>query len=446
MINKTIRARLGWQVGLPAVIVAGCSALGRWLLPAGTLAWLELLLLALLLVTAVGAALVLVIAAGGWLVTHEHAAWLTRLGGAAWILTGALVSLVGLVALSQALATTPPIRGADGRPLPNSVAALERVRLGGVDQWIIVRGHDVNKPVLLFLSGGPGSSEAARVLRFNAELEQHFVVVIWEQRGCGKSYPSHQPADQLGVDRYVSDIIELSDLLRQRFDESKIYLVGHSWGTIIGLRAAQARPDLFHAYVGTAQMVDVLETDLGIYTSMLAHARQSGDQAYEQSLLTQGPPPYLGDNPIVPYATLFGREYAVFEAPITANPDFARDGDALLLMLQQPEYGWLDRLNNLRGLQDTFNVVYPQLQGLDFRQDATRLDLPVYLVVGRLDHNAPPQLAQSYFDVLEAPHRELIYFEHSGHGMIWQEPDKFRDLLIQTVLPQTYPEAMGKAS
>ena len=105
------------------------------------------------------------------------------------------------------------------------------------------------------------------------------MVVIWEQRGCGKSYPSINPKSELTVDQYVSDIVELTEMLRARFDEEKIYLVGHSWGTIIGVQAAQARPDLFHAYVGTAQMVDVRETDQMIYDMVLEHSRQTGDTA-----------------------------------------------------------------------------------------------------------------------------------------------------------------------
>lgn len=350
-----------------------------------------------------------------------------------------VVALLAAVVIgSQATAHTPPILGADSKPLPGSIAALEKVKLGGADQWLIIRGYDVNKPVLLFLSGGPGASEAGRVLRFNAELEKHFVVVIWEQRGCGKSYPSLNPKSALTVDQYVADIIELTDLLRERFDEQKIYLVGHSWGTIIGLRAAQARPDLFHAYVGTAQMVDVLETDQMIYDLVLAHSRQSGDAKFAATLEKQGPPPYFGKSPIQPYATLFGREYAIFEAPSIKDPEYRRDGDILMLMLKQPEYGWLDRIYYLLGLMNTFNVVYPQLQEMDFRQDATRLDLPVYIVLGRHDMNNPSHIPEEYFNLLEAPRKQLVFFEDSGHGMIWQEADKFHSLMVDKVLPETY--------
>ena len=234
--------------------------------------------------------------------------------------------LVAVVIYSQWTAHTPAILGADGKNLPGSIASLEKVKLGGVDQWLIIRGHDVNKPVLLFLSGGPGASESARVLRFNSELEKHFVVVIWEQRGCGKSYPSLNPKSDLTIDQYVSDVIELSELLRVRFKEQKIYLVGHSWGTIIGALAAQQRSDLFHAYIGTAQMVDVRATDQMIYDLVLEHSIQTGDTDFAQTLEKQGPPPYFGKSPIKPYATLFGREYQFFEVPNIKDETYRREG------------------------------------------------------------------------------------------------------------------------
>ncbi|MDW7657897.1 MAG: alpha/beta hydrolase [Bacillota bacterium] len=348
--------------------------------------------------------------------------------------------LAAVVAVSQWRAHTPPILGDDGNPLPGSIASLESLTLNGVKQWLIIRGQDIEKPVLLFLSGGPGSSEAARVLRFNQELEKKFVVVIWEQRGCGKSYPSIQPKSDLTVEQYTDDIIALSEHLQERFDETKIYLVGHSWGSIIGVRAVQQRPDLYHAYIGTAQMVNVLESDQIIYDKMVAYARQTGDSKYLQSLEKQGPPPYDGKNPIIPYANLLSREYQVFETRATTNQTYLNDGDLLMLMLRQPEYGWLDRIYNLLGLKNTFNVVYPQLQDIDFREDAASLDLPVYLISGRNDSNAPTWLTEEYFNRLEAPAKQLIYFKDSGHGMIWQEADRFYDVMVNTVLAETYFE------
>lgn len=406
---------------------------------------LELVLLGGLLLILLGTLLVSLISLTGVLLAKEGASWRQRLSGQLTLLLVVVLLFGGLVLGSQWSAHTPAIVGADGKPRPNSIAAMEKIELGGTQQWLIVRGEDVTKPVLLFLSGGPGGSEAARVLRFNKELEKHFVVVIWEQRGCGKSYPSHYPKDALTVDQYVADLVELTELLRTRFDEDKIYLVGHSWGTIIGVRAAQARPDLFHAYVGTAQMVDVQESDQLIYDAVMERSRAMGDMAFVQTLEEQGAPPYFGDNPIGPYATLFGREYELFEVPNIRNEEYRRNGDILLLMLKQPEYGWLDRVYYLLGLMNTFNAVYPQLQDLDFRRDAIRFEVPVYIVLGGHDMNNPSPIPEDYFELLEAPSKELFIFEDSGHGMIWEEAERFHQLMIETVLRDSALRGTGTA-
>lgn len=399
---------------------------------------IEMILLGGLALIILGAVLLLLVTLPALTFSKNRTLGLARLRGQMIFIGSLFVLLAVIVSASQWLAQTPPILGADGKPFPNSIASLEKIKLGGVHQWLIIRGYDVNKPVLLFLSGGPGASEAARVLRFNQELEKHFVVIILEQRGCGKSYPSLNPKSDLTLEQYTSDIIELTEALRARFDENKIYLVGHSWGTIIGTHAVQARPDLFHAYIGTAQMVDVRETDQVIYQMVMEYSRNIGDTKFVQTLEALGQPPYFGKSPIQPYATLFGREYALYEAPNIRDEEYSRDGDILMLMLKQPEYGWLDRIYYLLGLMNTFNQVYPQLQELDFRLDATDLNLPVYMVLGRHDMNNPYQIPEEYFNLLKAPNKQLYFFEDSGHGMIWEEAAKYHDLLINTVLPETY--------
>ena len=410
----------------------------RQILSTANASQIEMIILGGLTLVFLGAFLSLLVKLLALIFSKNRIPWLTRVRGQMIFITSILILLAIIITASQWMAHTPPILGKDGKPSPNSIASLEKVRLGGVDQWLIIRGLDVNKPVLLFLSGGPGASEAARVLRFNEELEKHFVVVIWEQRGCGKSYPSLNPKSDLTLKQYTSDVIELTELLRVRFDEKKIYLVGHSWGTIIGVFAAQARPELFHAYVGTSQMVDVLETDQMIYSIVQEQSIKTGDSKFVKTLKSQGPPPYFGKSPIQPYATLFGREYSIFEAPNIKDAEYRRDGDILLLMLKQPEYGWLDRLYYLLGLMNTFNVVYPQLQDMDLRFDATHFELPVYQILGRHDMNNPYQIPEDYFNRLEAPSKQLYFFEDSGHGMIWEEASMFHKIMINTVLAETY--------
>lgn len=430
---------------LVAIVLAVYFIVLRSLLTPVTITVIELVVLGILvfalavvMLALVGTLLITLIVASRAQSRAYVRPWLLRLRREIIYILSITFLLVFIVLASQWTAYTPPILSNDGKPLPNSIASLEKVDLGGVEQWLIIRGQSVDNPVLLFLSGGPGGTEAGRVLRFNQELEKHFVVVIWEQRGCGKSYLSLNPQSALTVDQYVSDIIELSDMLRNRFDEDKIYLLGHSWGTIIGVRAAQKRPDLFHAYIGTGQMVDVMETDQTIYHMLLEEAQKTGDIQFIETLHSQGEPPYYGNNPLSQYVNVLGHEYSIFELPHIKSDEYRQEGDALILTLTRPEYGWLDRINTIRGLIDTFNVVYPQLQDFDFREDVQVLNLPVYFILGRHDVNATYWIAEEYFNTIQAPLKRLFIFEDSGHGMIWQETDKFHDIMINTVLPETY--------
>lgn len=437
------KQRWRWLFVLEVLVLGVYTMVVRPLLSTAVQTNAELVGLGALLLALAFALLVLLVTA---LITSVFAAskrtrmnvgpWLARLKGQALFAIGLLLAVGAIVLGSQWQAHTPTIRGPDGRVLGDSIASLERVRLGGVDQWLVIRGRNVNNPVLLFLSGGPGGSELGRVLHFNQALEENFVVVVWEQRGCGKSYPSIYPKSALTVDQYVSDIIELTNMLRTRFGEDKIYLMGHSWGTIIGVRAVQERPDLFHAYIGTGQMVNVRETDQTIYRMLLDHASESGDAAYTQELTDLGEPPYDGPNPILQYKQVLGREYGIFEEPNIKSEAYKREGD-LMGQAFIPEYGWLDRVGFMLGAMDTFNVVFPQLQEFDFRVDALEFQMPVYFILGRHDVNATYWLAEEYFQMLRAPSKRLYIFEDSGHGMIWQEVDKFHNIMVEDVLAET---------
>ncbi len=182
-------------------------------------------------------------------------------------------------------------------------------------------------------------------------------------------------------------------------------------------------------------MVDVAETDKLVYDMVMEESRRRNDTAFVETLIAQGPPPYTGKSPIRPYSTLFGREYILFEVPNIKNAEYRREGDILMLMLKQPEYGWLDRAYYLLGLMNTFNVVYPQLQELDLRLTATQFDLPVYIVLGRHDMNNPPEIPAEYFDLISAPQKQLLFFEESGHGMIWEEAELFHNLMRENSAP-----------
>jgi hypothetical protein len=182
------------------------------------------------------------------------------------ILTLAVIGLAVLVALP---ASAPPVLGANGQPVPGSIAELTTVELGGQEQAISIRAADPDKPVLLYLSGGPGQSDIAFARALLEPLTADFVVVVWDQRGSGKSYAALDPTSTYTLDGLVGDTIALTEYLRDRFAEDKIYLLGESWGSTLGVLAVQERPELFHAYIGSGQMVSQRVTDQIIWRDLL---------------------------------------------------------------------------------------------------------------------------------------------------------------------------------
>ncbi|GAA3343002.1 hypothetical protein GCM10020358_40050 [Amorphoplanes nipponensis] len=336
------------------------------------------------------------------------------------------VAVLAVASLGDAL-----VRPERVHPVPGGVATVTRVRLGGAEQWVSIRGDRADNPVLLHLAGGPGSSDVGWVRTFNQPLEKHFTVAVWEQRGAGKSYPAVDPTTDLTLDRLVSDGLELASWLARRFDEPKIYLTGNSWGSTLGVLMAQRRPDLFHAYVGTGQMVDQRETDRRLYRQLSAYAERIGDRELRGRLTALGEPPYRD---VFGYALVMDH-YDVIE-PYDRTPAFeaARGPRGFF----PDEYSLLDSWNELRGFADMGGLVYPQLQDIDFRRDVPRLDVPVYFMRGRHELTARGALADEWIAGLRAPIKRVYDFPDSGHNADAEEPGRYNDLLVTTVLAETY--------
>ncbi|WP_129628406.1 alpha/beta fold hydrolase [Candidatus Oscillochloris fontis] len=348
-----------------------------------------------------------------------------------------LVALVGVFAVgalavvaSQSFAMTPPILGTDGKPLPGSIATLETVTLNGSQQWISIRSKDTTKPVLLFLAGGPGGSQLASARFALGGLEDHFVVVNWEQPGSGKSLDAVDRAT-LTPERYIEDAHALVSILKERFKQEKVYVLGESWGSALGIWLVQRYPEDFHAFIGTGQMVAFLENDLMCYEFALDWARQRGDSAKVEALTKQGPPPYYGSGMAWKEAAFLGDTFAY----MNQNPAIRDNGFNTWRDLAAPEYGLYDKVSWFRGVLQTLDVVYPQLWEVDFRQQATKLEVPVYFLLGRHDINAPAVFVEDYYAVLEAPHKQIVWFEYSGHTPWVSESDRFVEAMVKTVLP-----------
>ncbi|MBE9067399.1 alpha/beta hydrolase [Leptolyngbya cf. ectocarpi LEGE 11479] len=359
---------------------------------------------------------------GIWLALYLGRERSAPVGGIGWILTSlATLALIILAYFIAQSATTAPIVGTNGEPLPGSITELRAIPIGGHHQTVMIRGKQQKNPVLLYLAGGPGGTDLG-AMRADTSLEQHFVVVTWDQRGTGKSYAAMEPVETLTLNQMVKDTIELTNYLRSRFDTDKIYLVGNSWGTILGTLAVQQHPELFYAYVGTGQMISLRETDILFYKDTIAWAEQTNNDALLTTLNQNGPPPYKD---FFKYEPVFLHEH-----DWNAYPKFGTSQE-MPFNLFVPENTFMDRVNGMRGLIDTFSILYPQLQDIDFRKDIPILEVPVYLVLGKYEARGRAILANEWFEILEAPLKEKIIFEHSGHRPPFEEPSTFSSLMVR---------------
>ncbi|MGB5935823.1 MAG: alpha/beta hydrolase, partial [Ornithinimicrobium sp.] len=334
-----------------------------------------------------------------------------------------VVALLGAALLRPT--STEAITGPDDEPLPGSVTELVEVEIGGHDQDIMLRGQDSGAPVLLFLEGGPGGTAIGRIRNSGTALEKDFVVATWDQRGTGKSYDALEPASTLTLDQMVDDTVQVSDYLRERFDQNKIYLVGSSWGTIIGVLAAQRAPDNYHAYIGTGQMVDPFETDQLMYAESLADAQAAGQDGRVEQLQSLGPPPYE-DTLAYPIAIASNPKWMNFEHGAGYNP-----ASEYPFSLMVGEYTLIEQLRGMAAIAETYSVLYPQLDGTDFRADVPTLEVPTYLVEGAYEAAGRETLARQWFDQLQAPTKEYLVLEQSGHTPPYDEPGRFASIMAE---------------
>jgi pimeloyl-ACP methyl ester carboxylesterase len=253
---------------------------------------------------------------------------------------------------------------------------------------------------------------------------------VWDQRGAGKSYATLDPTDTFALDQLVADTAEVTEYLRDRFDEDRVFLVGQSWGSTLAVLAATERPELFEAVVGIGQMVSQRQTDLMFWEDTLAWAEETGRTALVGALRTNGPPPYERINDYEPVVA-YEHDWNAY-----STLDLGNEMPAILFV---PEYTWMDRINAFRGFLDTNATLYPQLQQIDFRRDVTSLEVPFYMVLGEHEARGRAILAEEWFESLEAPTKESFVFEEAGHRAQFDRPAEFT-AVMQQVLDATVGE------
>ena len=344
------------------------------------------------------------------------------------VLSGAIV--LGILFLIPGF--TLAIKDRQGHDIPGIIAALEKVNLGGQEQWILIRGVDITKPVILFLHGGPGTSNMCLLRKYTDELEKHFIVVTWDQRGAGKSYQAINPHSAMTIDRFVLDTGELTQLLCHRFNQKKIFLVGNSWGSLIGVLSIQKYPDSYHAYIGTGQIVNMQENEQISYDWTLAQAIKAEDKQAIQTLTEIGNPPYAGDGQkeLITQRRLLGKYGG--ELYGSSNGAFPL---IFISLICATEYTLLDKVNFFKGIFASNHLLSQELLTINLKKQELSFKVPIYFALGKHDYEVPSILAEQYFKMIEAPKKELIWFENSAHLANIEENEKFNNLLINNILP-----------
>ncbi len=299
---------------------------------------------------------------------------------------------------------------------PQSVSSLERQEIGGVQQWILVRGQDRTKPVLLFLHGGPGMPAMFLAHAFQRELEGDFVVVHWDRRGAGKSFDAAAQTTTLSVSQTLEDTYELTRTLRARFHQERIYLVGHSWGSYLGLLAVQRHPEYYAAFVGMGQLAGT-RAEVDSLRRELVH--QAATRIGDKELRARAED-----------ATRAITEDDLFHAggQLYASRSF---WPILMTGLRASEYTLRDALNVKRGAdlvarRMKYDVVPKPLEG-----EVHEVGVPVFFFLGRHDFNTPSALAAEYLDRLKAPLKGLVWFEESAHFPFFEQADLFRREMVR---------------
>lgn len=317
-----------------------------------------------------------------------------------------------------------------GHILPGSISEKIRVEINGIEQGMFIRGRDINNPILLYLHGG--MPEYFLTERYPTGLENYFTVVWWEQRGSGLSYHANRFSESITLEQMISDTKELTHYLLRRFGREKIYLLGHSGGSFIGIQVAAQAPELFHAYLSIAQMSHQLHSEILAYEYMLNRFKQLGNAKMVRKLKAE--PVSVATGTQGGYLAL--RDQAMHSLGIgTTHRMNSVITGIFLPSLMFREYTLSEKINLWRAkVRSGVSTLWNTILVTDLASKLNKLDVPVYFFHGIYDYTVSYKLARKYFDQLQAPAKGFYTFDQSAHSPLFEEPEKMIQILREDVL------------
>lgn len=355
------------------------------------------------------------------------------------ILLACILILLGALQLWSPGKPTPFV-DENGSLLAGSISEKVFVNINGVEQGMFIKTKDATHPVLLYLHGG--MPDYFLTQRYPTGLEDYFTVVWWEQRGSGISYSADIPPETMTLEQMISDTLEVTNYLRHRFGKEKIYLMGHSGGTIIGIQTAARAPELYYAYIGVAQMSNQLKSERLAYEYMLQQFKESGNTKMVRKL-EEAPVTMTGGTPD---AYLALRDEAMHSLGIGTTHDMDSVITGIFLpSLTSRDYTLSEKINTWRAKANSgMALLGDDMLATDLSKEVTELSIPVYFFEGIYDYTCSYTLAKEYFDQLKAPIKGFYTFEQSAHSPLFEEPEKMGRILQEDVLAGTNSLADAK--
>lgn len=328
---------------------------------------------------------------------------------------------------------------ANGNVIENSIAKMDYIEIDEGKQFLLIRGRDKNNPVLLILNGGPGISETPMFRRYNSELENHFTVAYWDQRNTGKSVNTYTNIENFSLQKSVEDTHIVTSYLKKLLDKEQLFLLGHSWGSLLGVKVIEKYPEDYHAFVGTGQFSNQPKSDSLSYAYVLKEATNSKDKKAISKLNEIGTykENIEGQKDImnwVYYQRLF---LSVFGGAV------AKRGSKVELFVKPTifcgEYSLKEKWNLLKSnsktsfLKSSFKGMINNVLRVDLTND-TLFKVPIYFIQGKKDYITNYKLALEYFNKIKAPQKKFFSFENSAHFPPFEEPVRFNSILVDLLL------------
>jgi pimeloyl-ACP methyl ester carboxylesterase len=344
-----------------------------------------------------------------------------------------LLSILTSILLLYSPGKSKPYLDDNGRPIPGSISEKIHVNINGMKQGMIIKSKDATHPVLLYLHGG--LPDYFLTQKYPTGLEDYFTVVWWERRGSGLSFNADISPKAITLEQLLSDTKEVTNYLRKRFGKEKIYLMGRSGGTFIGIQAAAQTPELYHAYITVAQMTDQLKSERLAYEYMLEQFKEKGNKRMVRKL--ESAPVTIADG--TPDAYLSLRDKAMHSLGIGTTHDMNSIITGMFLpSLTCREYTLTEKVNLWRAkARSGVSILWDTILVTDIAKQIPEISIPIYFFHGIYDYTVSYPLAKKYFNQIKAPMKGFYTFNNSAHSPIFEEPFLVKKIIEKDILNNT---------